>query len=1387
MPMWAGGDCGERGVLRLRRVNRFAFHSAPLRMRKLWIVFGIILLWGSSISATTYYVSSSSGNDANPGSQAQPFQTLAKVNGLALVPGDIVFLKRGDVWNEQLIPPASGTSTSPITFDAYGSGAAPVLAPVISLSGATWTHNSGNIYTTPLTTAIASPQINNLQVGNFWGRRRSPNPGCATAGVIAGPGDFCLVYPTLYVYSPNGTLPSSYYGAITAVVGQASGLAVISIVNTNWLVFQHIKVQTFDYMGVSVSGTSDNLVFANMESDGMVPYGTTPHGFYVSAPNATSIQFLNDDAHLNYDGFHVDAATAVTVMNCRGYANRDAGLKDNSGHVTYSYSHFYGNNNAQFATSDVVGGIAGSGNVSSLIPPVVNNFKTYPARFSFTVDDVGSAPGTEAYINTFLTSPSGPYYQRPGLKFNAAVVPSYSVDWASVNGWYAGGNEIDSHSWSHQYYTTNPNPCGTAPCSPPYPNAPAMNIQYTGPGTGAVLTISGNTLSTSVTGASGDNISLDLTAAPYNTRQGLHDYLAGLAHYAVSDSSTPLARPNTHTVNLLSVTNQDIKSAAFALLYDQTKLVPDEMASSKSALQTNVPGLTESFYVYPDGIEDPSTEADAVVAGYTAARGSLAMKGQDNTTGTANSTYSNGINVQNITSLAAIGIHGMSQAQVNQIVASLIFRASAWGVPYGFFTHYNSRSDNTPDISNTELGYLLDAVTANGGMWMTNMGLAGVITSGIQVNGTTRYAQNPTGGTANFAVAGANSATVGRGKTTSYSVDLTGMDRMTLGTWDVGASAYVSQRFGAEVGPGNTVVGWSSSGAPVMTFAPGLLGGMEATITNTNSAVTVNCVTMDGSVPATNHDGSTCANGFASLLSQGGGFFSLTQPATVKIVSGAKSTADSVVSSYALTIPQPIITATHFGFQCGAWSDCAGANGAIAWPSYAALPKLMRLHDSRTAWPWVQYIGTATASGNTLTWVSGTQFIVPPGQNGSTWVGQTVAYNGSTYTITAVASATQMTVSPSIGTQATALPFTVTNWQYVDDYVDAIASNPGMMGMETFTLFPCGSAPSTTHCGDNGQFPNGTSTPPADFSSSAGSPSYNAFVTALVNHQTVGGHNVRDYVKVWELQNEWDLPVHLTDCGNMTACGTLLYQMVTPIAAIIRRNVPGAVILAPSATPASSTYKADYGGWLSAENTQGRISDFPNWHLYLSGGAGTTNTPEVQWATYVSATGTLLPIQNAATGWSLTGWTDTETNFTGNGYACSSQYTESDCAGQIARWQILHDSNGCLSLDWYRFVTTIPNGPSTPVSYGSVYQNLETLLAGGYFTAPAASDGNSPATWTAPFVQANGHVGLWVWTDGEAGKAYTVPGAFSTYQDLMGGSGAASGGITITTMPMLLE
>ncbi|HYM76915.1 MAG TPA: hypothetical protein VE377_13135 [Candidatus Dormibacteraeota bacterium] len=800
-----------------------------------------LVAWCARCGATTYYVSSSSGNDlTGNGTPNSPWQTFGgpnnHINSGSFNPGDSIYLKRGDTWNEPLIPPSNGSSGNPITFDAYGNGAAPVITaatPITFVSGS-WTYVSGNAWKAQIVSNLpsAGATANMVQFGSLYGRKQPYGSGCASS--IVSKYDWCVSWPWLYVYSGNSsTNPVTTYasdGAIVPIVAQAAGLAMIAVAGNNWITFQHIKVQSFDYAGVSVTGGADNLVFANMEVDGMIPYGTTPFGFYVNATSPGNIQFLSDDAHLNYDGFRFDgAASAITVKNCRGYANRDTGLKDNTGKVTYSYSHFYGNNLAQFPASDVVGGIAGSGNVSSAIAPVVTNFSAYPARFSFTVDDVGSAAGTEAYINSFLTM-----FSSRGISFNAAVVPSYTVDWTSVNSWYGSGNEIDSHSWSHQYYTTNTNPQNATP----YPNAPALDIRYTGSGTAATLSIAGTILSTTVTGAPGDSISsIDLSTGAYDTMAELKQYLAGLAHYTVTyDAGGPLVRPNTHSVNLQNVSNQDIKSATYVMVYDQTKLVPDELSSSKSSIQANVPGLSETFYVYPDGIEDPTIEADAVAAGYTAARGSLAMKGQDNTTASANSLYSNGVNVQNITSVAAIQIHGMTQAQVNQMVGSLVFRARAWGVPYGLFTHNNSRGDGTPDISNTELGWLLDAVTANGGTWLTNTVLASAIKAGTGFSGTSRYIQNPTGTGVNLANAAANSPTVGTGTATSYPVDLSGVDRSVLGAWDVGASAYLSQRYGAGGGAGSTAIGgWPT--AVTVALPQTWVNSNEWVGTTTNSIV----------------------------------------------------------------------------------------------------------------------------------------------------------------------------------------------------------------------------------------------------------------------------------------------------------------------------------------------------------------------------------------------------------------------------------------------------------------------------------------------------------------------------------------------------------------------
>ena len=103
----------------------------------------------SASAAATYYVSSSSGLDSNPGTLAQPFKTIARVNQLqnSLNSGDKVLFHCGDVWRgEMLVLTRSGTAGNPIEYSSYPPGCTnqPVLSGTQTITG--WTAWSGNIY-----------------------------------------------------------------------------------------------------------------------------------------------------------------------------------------------------------------------------------------------------------------------------------------------------------------------------------------------------------------------------------------------------------------------------------------------------------------------------------------------------------------------------------------------------------------------------------------------------------------------------------------------------------------------------------------------------------------------------------------------------------------------------------------------------------------------------------------------------------------------------------------------------------------------------------------------------------------------------------------------------------------------------------------------------------------------------------------------------------------------------------------------------------------------------------------------------------------------------------------------------------------------------------------
>lgn len=91
--------------------------------------FSIIafLCFFQAFAQKTHYFSSSTGNDANVGSQNNPFQTISKLNSLTLAPGDKILFKKGDKFVGQILVSYSGAQNSPIIYDSYGIGDLPIL------------------------------------------------------------------------------------------------------------------------------------------------------------------------------------------------------------------------------------------------------------------------------------------------------------------------------------------------------------------------------------------------------------------------------------------------------------------------------------------------------------------------------------------------------------------------------------------------------------------------------------------------------------------------------------------------------------------------------------------------------------------------------------------------------------------------------------------------------------------------------------------------------------------------------------------------------------------------------------------------------------------------------------------------------------------------------------------------------------------------------------------------------------------------------------------------------------------------------------------------------------------------------------------------------------
>lgn len=129
-------------------------------------------------SPNTYYVSSidPSANDHNPGTQAQPWRTLTRVQSAldSLNPGDQILLQRGSIFDGGLSwVGARGTPDAPITLGAYGDGDNPILSGAETLRE--WI--SIGVDRWQASCATCEGAVNGLMIdGELQAMARHPNP-----------------------------------------------------------------------------------------------------------------------------------------------------------------------------------------------------------------------------------------------------------------------------------------------------------------------------------------------------------------------------------------------------------------------------------------------------------------------------------------------------------------------------------------------------------------------------------------------------------------------------------------------------------------------------------------------------------------------------------------------------------------------------------------------------------------------------------------------------------------------------------------------------------------------------------------------------------------------------------------------------------------------------------------------------------------------------------------------------------------------------------------------------------------------------------------------------------------------------------------------------------
>ncbi|MBN1675057.1 MAG: right-handed parallel beta-helix repeat-containing protein [Kiritimatiellae bacterium] len=194
--------------------------------------------------AATYCVATD-GNDADPGTEAQPWRTLKKA-AASVQPGDTVRIRAGDYYvGESWTVRRAGTEAAPITYRAYGDGEVRITNSKV-VPPASWTHVRDSIYSAQVTGSVAAVFQNGIPL-HSPGRRAKIH---SVDSLI--PNSYFRTNSTVYVRLEDGSDPRQ------SVMRTSPG-HVVQLYDCHYTIFEGLTVE-FGYTGFKRQGAATHHV-----------------------------------------------------------------------------------------------------------------------------------------------------------------------------------------------------------------------------------------------------------------------------------------------------------------------------------------------------------------------------------------------------------------------------------------------------------------------------------------------------------------------------------------------------------------------------------------------------------------------------------------------------------------------------------------------------------------------------------------------------------------------------------------------------------------------------------------------------------------------------------------------------------------------------------------------------------------------------------------------------------------------------------------------------------------------------------------------------------------------------------------------------------------------